>query len=361
MAETKPTKDGVAEKEDVVEVNAASVPEGACAVDIRIFLLAITFCMSAAFFAGVSINLGSLVDLNSFVSVGSSHKKQIPPNLELLPVQMAASDKHSPSGQHLLVDIEGIEAAFLDSEERLSNAMVRTVQEAGLTMLSYHCHKLSPAGISCVGVLLESHISFHTWPEEGVITLDLFTCGPKPLLPVVSVILRLFGIGENVNVKWSHELRGVRSWEERKANYLDDMSDLSMWVLSPAEIHTKRQVYSNLTKFQRVDIWELSEVSKLDRGGGLFGCLVLTNLSLVSRCKFVSTKIIHLISTGLNTIFPMATRGGCLLTYTHPIGSYSWMVLSRVCIHLKSLIMRHWSTQSCLLTKVSPIRKKFSS
>ena len=79
------------------------------------------------------------------------------------------------------MDIKGIEAAFLDSEERLADAMVRTVHGAGLTMLSYHCHKLDPAGISCVGVLLESHISFHTWPEEGVITLDLFTCGPNPL------------------------------------------------------------------------------------------------------------------------------------------------------------------------------------
>eukprot|EP00536_Pseudo-nitzschia_multiseries_P014414 jgi/Psemu1/214583/e_gw1.698.6.1 len=79
--------------------------------------------------------------------------------------------------QHLLVDIKGIEATFLDSEERLAKAMVDTVNHAGLTMLSYHCHKLIPKGVSCVGVLLESHISFHTWPDEGVITLDLFTCG----------------------------------------------------------------------------------------------------------------------------------------------------------------------------------------
>jgi S-adenosylmethionine/arginine decarboxylase-like enzyme len=72
--------------------------------------------------------------------------------------------------------------------------MVDTVKEAGLTMLSYHCHALMPAGISCVGVLMESHISFHTWPAEGVITLDLFTCGNNPLLPVVETIEKLFGI-----------------------------------------------------------------------------------------------------------------------------------------------------------------------
>jgi hypothetical protein len=68
--------------------------------------------------------------------------------------------------QHLLVDIKGIEADFLDSEVRLAKAMVDTVNNAGLTMLSYHCHKLIPKGVSCVGVLLESHISFHTWPGK---------------------------------------------------------------------------------------------------------------------------------------------------------------------------------------------------
>jgi S-adenosylmethionine decarboxylase len=127
-------------------------------------------------------------------------------------------------------------------------------------MLSYHCHALLPSGVSCVGVLLESHISFHTWPVEGVITLDLFTCGGNPLLPVVATIERLFGIGENIRVQWSHELRGFRKEEELKKNYLADSSDLSLWVLSPLEMHSKKQIYSGMTKYQRVDIWDTVEV-----------------------------------------------------------------------------------------------------
>jgi spermidine synthase len=126
-----------------------------------------------------------------------------------------------------------------------------------LTLLSYHCHSLVPAGVSCVGVLLESHISFHTWPDEGVITLDLFTCGSKPLLPVVATIEEQFGIGTNVKTQWSHELRGFRSDEEKKKNYLSDSSDLSFWVLSSLEMHSKKQIYSGSTKFQRVDIWDV--------------------------------------------------------------------------------------------------------
>ena len=131
-----------------------------------------------------------------------------------------------------------------------------------MTLLSYHCHALSPSGVSCVGVLLESHISFHTWPSEGVITLDLFSCGNKPLLPAVATLERLFGIGkkDEVKSKWSHELRGFRQEEEKKNNYLADSSDLSLWILSPIEVHSKTQIYSGATKFQRIDIWDMVEV-----------------------------------------------------------------------------------------------------
>jgi len=66
-------------------------------------------------------------------------------------------EEHLPAGQHLLVDIKNVDGSFLNSEERLAHAMVGVVNEAKLTLLSYHCHSLIPIGVSCVGVLLESH------------------------------------------------------------------------------------------------------------------------------------------------------------------------------------------------------------
>jgi S-adenosylmethionine decarboxylase proenzyme len=252
---------------------ASVVPEGACAVDIRIFMLTTTLAMCAAFFAGVSIHLPLdnilMSQQTPLIAIGNV---ELPTtrNLELSPEDMTAAKSHIPAGQHLLVDMIGIEKEFLDSEERLSDAMVRTVDDAGLSMLSYHCHKLNPAGISCVGVLLESHISFHTWPEEGVITLDLFTCGDNPLLPIVSVIERLFGVGDNVKIKWSHELRGFHNGKDKRNRYLENFSDLVLYILSPLETAVKTHVYSNTTKYQRVDIWDLKEVSFVDVPYGIF-------------------------------------------------------------------------------------------
>ena len=66
---------------------------------------------------------------------------------------------HLPSGQHLLIDIQYVDHDFLNSEEKLATAMIDMVNESKLTLLSYHCHSLVPVGVSCAGVLLESHVS----------------------------------------------------------------------------------------------------------------------------------------------------------------------------------------------------------
>ena len=164
-------------------------------------------------------------------------------------------EEYLPAGQHLLVDIKNIDGSFLNSEERLVQAMVGVVNEAKLTLLSYHCHSLIPIGVSCVGVLLESHVSFHTWPEEGVITLDLFTCGSDLLVPVMPVIKRLFAIRQEPDddndivsepvVLWSHKMRGFRP--DTFVNHL--VQDLGDSILDDLHLDMKEEVsfhYSSL-------------------------------------------------------------------------------------------------------------------
>lgn len=287
-------------------------------IDIRVFFTVITAAMAAAFGIGVALGpspqlipiptatAGIDIDTSSESQSNQNQKQKQKNGSELgdlnerhvnfqQPVledfgdgagalaydshtkKMNANDsdneeeEHLPAGQHLLVDIMGVEAAFLNSETRLADAMVQSVTSAGLTMLSYHCHSLLPAGVSCVGVLLESHISFHTWPDEGVITLDLFTCGPKPLLPAVADLERLFGIPrvkldgsasasgekEEIITQWSHELRGFRNKEHK--SYLDNRSDLAVSIFSPLLFGTKKQIVSVNSKFQRIDIWDYLE------------------------------------------------------------------------------------------------------
>lgn len=139
---------------------------------------------------------------------------------------------HLPKGQHYLLDVRNVDSSFLASEVRLVQTMIEVINSCGLTLLSYHCHGLLPAGVSCVGVLLESHVSFHTWPSQGVITFDLFTCGDSSLLPIVPTVERLFSVpqtsrGDGLRKApesiWAYKMRGFG--DDSKAS-IDQLSDL---------------------------------------------------------------------------------------------------------------------------------------
>lgn len=96
----------------------------------------------------------------------------------------------------------------------------------------------------------------------------MFTTSEKPLLPLLPKIEELFGIPridpetgleEEVVTLWSHELRGFRTEDVRKANHLDGQSDLANWVTSPLDVVYKKQIVGIQTEHQRIDIWDVRE------------------------------------------------------------------------------------------------------
>lgn len=88
------------------------------------------------------------------------------------------------AGAHLIIDL--YDAERLDDLELMESSMRKCVEEAGATLLHIHLHHFQPnGGISGVAVLAESHISVHTWPENGYAAFDVFMCGEaKPELCV---------------------------------------------------------------------------------------------------------------------------------------------------------------------------------
>jgi len=112
--------------------------------------------------------------------------------------------------------------------------------------------------------LLESHISFHTWPNEGVITIDLFTCGSGLLVPVLPIIEKLFAVPRSEPnrgkatippfVMWMHRLRGFRPLEVQKNMHLaKDVGDY-ISLLDDG----KEEIFNGMTKFQRIDIYDIN-------------------------------------------------------------------------------------------------------
>ncbi len=82
-------------------------------------------------------------------------------------------------GKHLLIDLYGCPAELLNDVAALETVMIEAAHRAGTTVLNTTFHRFSPCGVSGVVVIQESHLTIHTWPEQGFVAVDLFTCGTQ--------------------------------------------------------------------------------------------------------------------------------------------------------------------------------------
>ena len=80
-------------------------------------------------------------------------------------------------GVHIIADLYGVDSEVISEASRLYPVMEGAVKYGGLTKISSDYYQFQPRGASGIVLLAESHLSFHTWPEHGLVTLDIYTCG----------------------------------------------------------------------------------------------------------------------------------------------------------------------------------------
>ena len=83
-------------------------------------------------------------------------------------------------GFQILADLYGVDPDVISKVDSLYPVIEDAVRAGNLTKISSDYYQFQPQGASGVVLLAESHLSFHTWPEHGLVTLDIYTCGdPK--------------------------------------------------------------------------------------------------------------------------------------------------------------------------------------
>jgi S-adenosylmethionine decarboxylase len=88
-------------------------------------------------------------------------------------------------GAEWLVDAAGCDAETLRSVDALRLLFDRILRELDLHPVhepQFHVFP-PPGGITGFVVLTESHVACHTYPEHGVITINLYCCRPRPDWP----------------------------------------------------------------------------------------------------------------------------------------------------------------------------------
>ena len=78
-------------------------------------------------------------------------------------------------GEHITIDILGTKGE--KDPSFFEKIVYKIAKKAKVTVLDISKHTFEPQGFTLVALLAESHISFHTFPEKGIISFDFFTCG----------------------------------------------------------------------------------------------------------------------------------------------------------------------------------------
>lgn len=85
-------------------------------------------------------------------------------------------------GAEWLIDAAGCDPELLASVSTIERLFDRIIADLDLHPLhepKFHLFP-PPGGITGFVVLTESHLACHTYPEHGVITLNLYCCRPRP-------------------------------------------------------------------------------------------------------------------------------------------------------------------------------------
>jgi S-adenosylmethionine decarboxylase len=83
----------------------------------------------------------------------------------------------TPRSIHCILELNGCPSDLLNDHAFVCEAVKQASEQGLSTLLDMSSHQFHPQGVTVVGLLAESHISIHTWPECGYAAVDVFTCG----------------------------------------------------------------------------------------------------------------------------------------------------------------------------------------
>lgn len=84
-------------------------------------------------------------------------------------------------GKHIIADLYLCNFDFLRQKniKFIKTYVSRSIKDCGLTDVGSIYKKFSDGSFSANISLIESHLTFHTWPEIDYISLDIFVCNYK--------------------------------------------------------------------------------------------------------------------------------------------------------------------------------------
>lgn len=92
------------------------------------------------------------------------------------------------------VDLRGCSTIATLPPKTVTAVFIRALERAGATVVQEVSHNFPGTGLTCVLILAESHAILHTWPETGMVNIDIFSCSTRlKSLAAIEELGRSFG------------------------------------------------------------------------------------------------------------------------------------------------------------------------
>ena len=150
-------------------------------------------------------------------------------------------------GEHVTIDFLGVKRDY--APDFYNKVIYKIAKKAKIEVLNIAEKIFKPQGYTCLALLAESHMSFHTFPEKGIISFDFFTCGK------ISPTAALDILKEEIK----HERAVVRSFDRSNKGIYEDIYS------TPG--HKKYYVVSDVLENFVSKVGQHIEVLKLEEFG----------------------------------------------------------------------------------------------
>lgn len=78
-----------------------------------------------------------------------------------------------------LAVFEGCDAAWLNSVDAMRAALEAAIVAGRFTRLDVVAQPFSPHGVTACAIVGESHLTLHSWPEDGRLFVDIASCSSR--------------------------------------------------------------------------------------------------------------------------------------------------------------------------------------